>query len=86
MGKMLIAGIVPGLAGAADQIAVALVMRVRPDLGPPAQVTVSWRDRLRALRGLWPVVVLFGGVLGGALYRILPTLGAPVRQERSGCF
>jgi tripartite ATP-independent transporter DctM subunit len=77
VGRMLIAGIVPGLAGAAIyMIAVTLVMRVRPDLGPPARVVVSWRERFLALRGLWPVIVLFGSVLGGLYTGLFPPSGA----------
>jgi tripartite ATP-independent transporter DctM subunit len=77
VGRMLIAGILPGLAGAAIyMIAVTLVMRVRPDLGPPATVSVSWRERLLALRGLWPVIVLFGSVLGGLYTGLFPPSGA----------
>lgn len=65
IGHLFIAGILPGLLGAAGYMAaIALVVRLDPAAGPAAART-PWRERLRVSRGVWPIVVLFAAVLGG---------------------
>jgi tripartite ATP-independent transporter DctM subunit len=77
IGRMLIAGIVPGLVSAAFYaVAVVLAVRWRPHLGPPARVQVSWAERLAALRKLWVMFLLFGVVMGGLYAGVFPPSGA----------
>jgi tripartite ATP-independent transporter DctM subunit len=65
IGKLLLAGILPGLLETVLFIlAVAVVTALKPSLGaagPPA----TWRERLLAVRSVWEVLVLFLIVIGG---------------------
>lgn len=77
IGQMLIAGIVPGILSAlVYMVAVTAAVWLRPELGPPANVQVSWRERVIALRGLWVVILLFGIVIGGIYSGMFPVSGA----------
>ena len=65
IGELFIAGILPGLVGIACYLgAVWVQCRLRPDLGPAAE-RVPWPVRLRLVAKLWPVLTLFGIVVGG---------------------
>ena len=65
IGKLFVAGIVPGILGVLLYIvAVTVVVRVNPDSGPPGERT-SWRTRLVALKDVWGVLLLFTIVIGG---------------------
>lgn len=63
--KMFVAALVPGiLAAIGYMVTVAVYVRLRPDAGPIAP-RVPWGLRLRRLGGIWPVVAIFGLVMGG---------------------
>jgi tripartite ATP-independent transporter DctM subunit len=63
--KLFMAAFVPGiLAMIGYLIAIAIYVRIKPDAGP-ANVRRSIPERLRALREVWPVAVLFVVVIGG---------------------
>ena len=65
IGKLFIAGVVPGLLGVLLYLAaVQFSVLRRPQSGPPAE-RIPWRGRLAALRGVWGVVALFALVIGG---------------------
>ena len=65
IGALFAAGIVPGiLATALYMLTAHLVVRRDPALGPPGART-PWPDRLKALRDIRSVVLLFVLVLGG---------------------
>jgi tripartite ATP-independent transporter DctM subunit len=65
IGAMFAAGLIPGvLATILLMLAVAWQTWRDPASGPPGQRT-PWPQRLRALRGVWGVVVLFVVVMGG---------------------
>ncbi len=65
LGKIMVAGILPGLLAVVLLIiTIGLITAVRPDLGPAGERT-AWRQRLRLLRDVWPIVALFSIVLGG---------------------
>jgi C4-dicarboxylate transporter DctM subunit len=65
IGRLFIAGVLPGLLMSAAFCAVILAICVaRPHIGPPGP-SFSWRERLASLRGLLPAGVVFIGVLGG---------------------
>jgi tripartite ATP-independent transporter DctM subunit len=63
--KLFAAGILPGIIGIAFYVlAVQAVIRLWPELGPPAQ-RASWTQRWHSLRGVLGVVALFILVIGG---------------------
>lgn len=69
IGKMFAAGILPGiLATFLLCLAVQWTVFRDPSSGPRGERT-SWRERLRALEGVWAVALLFllvmGGIYGG---------------------
>ena len=65
IGALFAAGVIPGLvAKLCYMIAAAIVTRRHPELGPPGERS-SWAERMRALRDIWGVLVLFGIVMGG---------------------
>ncbi|TFL11290.1 TRAP transporter large permease [Pusillimonas caeni] len=65
IGKMFAAGILPGLLAVGFYLlAVRWTIWRDPDSGLPGQ-RLSWMDRLRALRDVWGVLVLFAVVMGG---------------------
>jgi C4-dicarboxylate transporter, DctM subunit len=65
IGKLFIAGIVPGLlAIVMHMITIGIIGVARPGFlpaGPPA----SWHERLKALRDVWSPLLLFVFVIGG---------------------
>ncbi len=65
VGRLFIAGIVPGLIGIALYCgAIAFTTFMNPSVGPCAE-RFGWDVRLRALSRVWKLVVLFLLVLGG---------------------
>jgi tripartite ATP-independent transporter DctM subunit len=65
IGKLFVAGILPGLLGVALYMgAVAFLTRRHPEIGPAAE-RHGWAERLRGVKDVWQVVLLFGVVLGG---------------------
>ena len=69
IGKLFIAGIIPGLLGVVLYLAaVSWVVRRDPSAGPSG-MRISWAERLKAVRSVWMVLVLFIFVIGG-LYGI----------------
>jgi tripartite ATP-independent transporter DctM subunit len=77
--KLFAAAMIPGLMAMFGYVMViALYCRARPELAPPSEAT-PWRERWRALLGIWPIVVIFtvvfGGIYGGLFS---PTEGAAV--------
>jgi len=70
IGKLFIAGVIPGLIGVLFYLgAVRWTVARNPGSGPPGERT-SWRGRLRAVRDVWAVLLLFGLVFGG-MYGVL---------------
>jgi tripartite ATP-independent transporter DctM subunit len=65
IGKLFIAGIIPGLVATGLLcLAVLWITRRDPAAGPPAEPH-SWAERMEALRYVWPVIALFVLVIGG---------------------
>lgn len=70
IGKLFIAGIIPGILGIVFYIfAVGFTVGRNPDAGPAGERT-DWKGRFAALRGVWAVLLLFFLVIGG-LYGVL---------------
>lgn len=66
IGKLLVAGILPGLALAVTFIAIIVVqVRLNPSLAPTSPGTVSWKEKLLALNGVWEILLVFLIVMGG---------------------
>ncbi|MFN0301716.1 MAG: TRAP transporter large permease [Burkholderiales bacterium] len=65
IGKLFASGVFPGILGALLYIAAIVVTtRIWPQLGPPGDRT-SWAGRVKALRGVWGMLLLFAIVMGG---------------------
>jgi tripartite ATP-independent transporter DctM subunit len=65
IGKLFIAGIVPGLiAGAMYMMTIAIIAVVRPTFLPSGHRS-TWAERLDSVRNVWATVVLFAFVVGG---------------------
>lgn len=65
IGKLLIAGILPGIVSAIIYcIMIYVRVLINPKLGPPAERT-PLKDKLLSLRPLWAVIVIFVIVIGG---------------------
>lgn len=69
IGKLLIAGILPGLLYACVfALAIAAACWLKPELAPPmGNIDTSWKAKWIAVKNLWAVVALFVLVLG-AIY------------------
>jgi tripartite ATP-independent transporter DctM subunit len=68
IGKLFAAGILPGaLAVSLYMAAIWLVTLLNPDLGPRGE-RKAMRERLRALQGVWGVLILFLVVMGGIYF------------------
>jgi tripartite ATP-independent transporter DctM subunit len=70
--KLLIAGILPGILTAAVY-GTMLITRclVTPQVAPPIDIDTTARERMRALRDVWPLTVLILGIIGGLLFGIV---------------
>jgi tripartite ATP-independent transporter DctM subunit len=65
IGKLFIAGIVPGLVAVAMYIlTINIIGIVRPNFLPTGERT-PWRQRIESLRDIWAVILLFIFVIGG---------------------
>src|SRR6202012_2389284 len=65
IGKLFIAGIIPGLIAAAmDMLTVVIIGKGRPGFLPKGTST-TWRERFSGLKEIWAPVLLFVFVIGG---------------------
>jgi len=65
IGKLFIAGIVPGLLLClAFVLTVVVLCRLNPHLGPPGPAT-SWSDKIRSISGVYEAFFLFLLTIGG---------------------
>ena len=84
---LFMAAFIPGvLAAIGYMIAIAIYVRMNPNAGP-AQPKLTWRERLAAQRGVWPVFLIFLLVLGG-IYAgwFTPTEAAAIGTMGTGLF
>ncbi|MFH1060181.1 MAG: TRAP transporter large permease [Pseudomonadota bacterium] len=66
IGKLLVAGILPGLLLAALYALTILIwVKLDHSLAPASPEPVTWRERFVALKGIWEVLALFALVIGG---------------------
>jgi len=67
VGALLLAGFLPGIVSALIYVAlIVIVVKLRPDLGPAVR-GYTWGDRVRALPGVLPVVIVVSIVVS-AIY------------------
>jgi len=73
---LFIAGILPGIFIAGlIMVQIAIQTRLNPKLAP-AGPSVGWIDRLKSTYLLWPIVLVFGLVIGGIYVGIFTTTEA----------
>jgi C4-dicarboxylate transporter DctM subunit len=85
IGKLFIAGIVPGIIAVAMYIAtINIISWVRPGFLPKTP-RHSWQERLDAVRDIWAVVLLFIFVIGG-LYAGMFTATEAAGMGAAGAF
>ena len=81
--KLFIAGILPGLMTALGYAAMIIVRcKLRPELAPPFEETVTWGERWRALGEVWPIGVLVFCIIGGLYLGIV----TPTEAGAGGAF
>jgi len=85
IGKLFIAGIIPGILAIAMYIAtINVIAFVRPGFLPETP-RHSWAERLESLRGIWAVMLLFIFIIGG-LYGGLFTATEAAGMGAAGAF
>jgi C4-dicarboxylate transporter, DctM subunit len=85
IGKLFIAGIIPGLLAVGMYIAtINIIAFVRPGF-LPATPRHSWAERIAAVRDVWAVVLLFVFIIGG-LYGGLFTATEAAGMGAAGAF
>jgi tripartite ATP-independent transporter DctM subunit len=68
VGKLFVAGIIPGLILASIFIIIAIIIAIRnPELAPRGQAT-TWKEKLKSLKGVVVMMALIIFVLGGILF------------------
>jgi C4-dicarboxylate transporter, DctM subunit len=66
VGRLLIAGILPGLLSAVLFIIMLYVrVRLKPELAPRIDYHATFRDHINAFRRVWGILLLFTLVIGG---------------------
>ncbi len=65
IGKLFIAGIIPGIMGIGFYIIAVWITVVRKPEAGPAGPRSDWRARIGAMKNVWAVLLLFGLVIGG---------------------
>jgi len=66
IGKLLVSGILPGVVLSLAFIAVIVIkVKLDPNLAPATPGRVSWKERFRALGGVWETMLVFVIVMGG---------------------
>jgi len=81
IGRLFMAGMVPGVILALMLSAVAILICWRkPQMGPPIGA-VSWRERFSSLKKIWPIVVVMLSILGS----IYLGIASPTEAAGVGC-
>ncbi|MBN1380866.1 MAG: TRAP transporter large permease [Deltaproteobacteria bacterium] len=82
IGRLFIAGIIPGLLLTGLYLAVIVYECWRnPDIGPPGPQE-TWRERWRAGTGMWALIAVFAVIIGG----IFAGLFTPTEAGAAGAF
>jgi C4-dicarboxylate transporter, DctM subunit len=82
VGRLFIAGVIPGIILAAMLSATASLLCMRnPALGLPAG-PVAWKERFASLRKVWPMIIIILSILG----TIYSGIATPTEAAGVGCF
>jgi tripartite ATP-independent transporter DctM subunit len=66
VGKLLIAGIVPGIILAAAYICIIIVwVKINPSLAQPTSGEIGWSEKIAAIKNIWSTLATFLLVVGG---------------------
>lgn len=66
IGKLLIAGVVPGLLLALAYIGIIVSwVKINPEVAPGSLQSVSWKDKFASLLSVWEPLMIFLVVMGG---------------------
>jgi len=66
IGKLLISGIVPGIVLSLAYIFLVIIqVKINPSLAPQTPGSVTFKEKIYALKGIWETVVVFFIVMGG---------------------
>jgi C4-dicarboxylate transporter DctM subunit len=86
IGKLLMAGVFPGiLTVGVYLVGILLMCRSNPKLAPVSEIKYTTREKLKAMLGLWGILLLFLLVMGGIYAGLFPpSAGAAVGA--SGAF
>jgi C4-dicarboxylate transporter, DctM subunit len=77
VGKLFMAGIIPGILTAVAYIVlIAVMVRLRPNWAPPPTQGYSMKEKLQSLGPLWSIMTLVAIVLGGIYSGIVPPSAA----------
>ena len=77
IGKLLIAGFIPGVLSASLYMAgIHIRARLNPSIAPLPPYRIMWGERIRSLRGVWGILFLFGLVMGGIYFGFFTPTGA----------
>jgi len=84
--KLFAAAFIPGiLAAIGYMVVIGIVVRLNPGSGGKQLEPMPWPERMRALRAVWPVIMIFVVVIGGIYTGIFtPTEGAAVGAVATG--
>lgn len=65
VGRILLGGVIPGIIMAVAMLSyLGIRCALDPKLAPVAAEKIPLKEKLRSLKGVWAIVVLFGGVIG----------------------
>ncbi len=83
VGKVLIAGFIPGIVGGIIYMAtIHVLVRRHPERAPVLHIAIPWRERIRSLVAMWGLVVVFVLTMGG----IYTGLFTPTQAGAVGAF
>jgi tripartite ATP-independent transporter DctM subunit len=69
IGKLFVSGILPGLMLSAAYAMVVIVwVKINPALAPSLPEKVPFKEKLAALKGIWPPALVFCVVMGGIYF------------------
>jgi C4-dicarboxylate transporter DctM subunit len=77
IGALFIAGIIPGLLTATFYVVcIPLMLKIKPEWAPQTDVRSTLSEKIRGMRGIWPMLLLVVIVLGGIYTGITPPTAA----------